>query len=100
MFFTRNEYKDLVVESLEFCQQKKGMEIYAYYFVQHFSKTVDLTIVSKKNGSDVVVNSDYEIIENINLLDYLKSFENERCIVYITVAFGLKSRSTNSSLFW
>lgn len=28
--FTRNEYKDLVVESLEFCQQKKGMEIHAW----------------------------------------------------------------------
>ena len=28
--FTRNEYKDLVVESLEFCQLKKGMEIHAW----------------------------------------------------------------------
>ena len=28
--FTRNEYKDLVVESLEFCQKSKGMEIHAW----------------------------------------------------------------------
>ena len=28
--FTRNEYKDLIVESLEFCQQSKGMEIHAW----------------------------------------------------------------------
>ena len=28
--FTRNEYKDLIVESLQFCQQKKGMEIHAW----------------------------------------------------------------------
>ena len=27
--FTRNEYKDLVLESLEFCQKNKGMEIHA-----------------------------------------------------------------------
>lgn len=27
--FTRNEYKDLIVESLEFCQNNKGMEIHA-----------------------------------------------------------------------
>lgn len=28
--FTRNDYKDLLVESLEFCQEKKGMEIHAW----------------------------------------------------------------------
>ena len=28
--FTRNEYKDLILESLEFCQKKKGMEIHAW----------------------------------------------------------------------
>jgi REP element-mobilizing transposase RayT len=28
--FTRNDYKDIVVESLEFCQKNKGMEIHAW----------------------------------------------------------------------
>jgi len=28
--FTRNEYKDLFIESLEFCQKNKGMEIHAW----------------------------------------------------------------------
>ena len=28
--FTRNEYKDLVIESLEYCRKEKGMEIYGY----------------------------------------------------------------------
>ena len=28
--FTRNEYKDLILESLEFCQHNKGMEIHAW----------------------------------------------------------------------
>ena len=28
--FTRNEYKDLLLESLEFFQQKKGMKIHAW----------------------------------------------------------------------
>lgn len=28
--FTRNEYKDLFLESLEFCQKKKGLEIHAW----------------------------------------------------------------------
>ena len=28
--FTRNEYKDLFLESLQFCQKNKGLEIYAW----------------------------------------------------------------------
>ncbi|MBD3639188.1 MAG: transposase, partial [Crocinitomicaceae bacterium] len=28
--FTRNEYKNIVVDSLEYCQNNKGMEIYAW----------------------------------------------------------------------
>lgn len=28
--FTRNEYKDLFLESLSFCQKEKGLEIHAW----------------------------------------------------------------------
>ena len=28
--FTRNEYKDLFLESLRFCQKEKGLEIHAW----------------------------------------------------------------------
>lgn len=28
--FIRNEYKDLLLDSLKFCQKKKGLELYAY----------------------------------------------------------------------
>ena len=28
--FTRNEYKTILIDSLRFCQQKKGMEIFAW----------------------------------------------------------------------
>lgn len=28
--FTRNEYKDILIDSLSFCQKEKGMEIYAW----------------------------------------------------------------------
>ena len=28
--FTRREYKDIVVASLQYCQQEKGMKIYAW----------------------------------------------------------------------
>ena len=28
--FTRNEYKNILIESLEYCQKDKGMEVFAY----------------------------------------------------------------------
>lgn len=28
--FTRNEYKDIIVESIDFCQKNKGLEIFAW----------------------------------------------------------------------
>ena len=28
--FTRNEYKDIIVESLDFCQKNKGLELFAW----------------------------------------------------------------------
>ena len=28
--FTRQEYKDILIESLHYCQKTKGMEIYAW----------------------------------------------------------------------
>lgn len=28
--FTRNEYRDIIIESLQFCQEKKGLVIYSY----------------------------------------------------------------------
>ncbi len=33
--FTRNIYKDLVIESLRYCQQKKGLEIYGWVIMSN-----------------------------------------------------------------
>ena len=31
--FTRNEYKDLVIDSLHYCQKEKGMEVFAWFIM-------------------------------------------------------------------
>lgn len=68
-----------------------GMEIHAHYFVQYFSKGNDLIIISKRNGSDVVVNCDYKIIKEIVLLDFLKPFEIEKCVVFYNSGSWIES---------
>ncbi len=46
--FTRNEYKDLIVESLEFCQKHKGMEIHAWCIMPNHMHLIFRSIESQK----------------------------------------------------
>lgn len=38
--FTRNEYKDLFLESVRFCQKEKGLEIHAWCIMTSFIQLV------------------------------------------------------------
>jgi putative transposase len=52
--FTRKEYKDIVIESLQHCQREQGLEIYAWCIM---SNHVHLIISAKENNvSDVLGN--------------------------------------------
>lgn len=67
-----------------------GMEIHAKYFVEHFSKDSELTIISNRNGKEVIVNTKYQTIKEILLLDFLKSFENKKCIVFYNSGYWIE----------
>lgn len=67
-----------------------GMEIHAKYFVEHFSKDNELTIISNRNGKDVIVNTNYQTIKEIVLLDFLKPFEKEKCIVFFNSGYWIE----------
>lgn len=50
--FTRNEYKDILLESLRFCQERKGLEIYAWVIMTNH---IHLIISSREgNLSDII----------------------------------------------
>jgi putative transposase len=52
--FTRKEYRDIVIESLQYCQREQGLEIYAWCIM---SNHVHLIISAKENNvSDVLGN--------------------------------------------
>ena len=55
--FTRNEYKDLVIESLEFCQKNKGMEIHAWCIITNH---VHLIFRSIKEQNPVLLLGDFK----------------------------------------
>ena len=46
--FTRNEYKDLFLESLQFCQKNKGLEIHAWCIMTNHVHLVFRSINDQK----------------------------------------------------
>jgi REP element-mobilizing transposase RayT len=49
--FTRNEYKDLFLESLEYCQKNKGLEIHAWCIMSNHVHLVFRSINNQKTRS-------------------------------------------------
>lgn len=50
--FTRNEYKDIVIDSLKYCQKEKGLKIYAWVIMTNHIHLIIGT--SKENLSDIL----------------------------------------------
>lgn len=48
--FTRNEYKDIVLDSLRFCQKEKGMEIFAWCVMTNHVHLVFRSASEQKPG--------------------------------------------------
>jgi len=46
--FTRNLYKDIIVDSLIFCQQKKGMEIIAWCIMTNHAHLIFRSVKGEK----------------------------------------------------
>lgn len=50
--FTRNKYKDILIDSLKFCQQKKGLQIYSWVIMTNHIHLIIGT--NKDNLSDIL----------------------------------------------
>jgi len=46
--FTRNEYKDILIDSLQYCQRKKGMEIYAWCIMTNHVHLIFRSVAGQK----------------------------------------------------
>jgi len=49
--FTRKVYRDIVIDSLRFCQQNKGLEIYAFVIMKYKMKQLSCSFVDCKAGA-------------------------------------------------
>ena len=49
--FTRNEYKDIIIDSLHYCQKEKGMEIFSWCIMTNHLHLVFRSLTEKKPES-------------------------------------------------
>jgi hypothetical protein len=73
--FTRNEYKQIIVNSFDYCRKNKGLELYAYVIMTNHIQMREIAFI--KCGR-----------MRIMLLNYLhQSLRNKNWITYITIRF-------------
>jgi len=91
--FTRQVYRDIVIDSLKYCQQNKGLEIYAYVIM---SNHVHLLARSKNdNLSDIIRDfkrhTSKKIIETIEQLN-----ESRREWLLMIFRYAARGHSRNN----
>ena len=97
--FTRKEYRDIVIESLQHCQQEKGLVIYGWCIM---SNHVHLIISAKENNvSDVLGNfkkyTSKQIIKSI--IEHPGESRREWMLTIFKEAGDKNSRNVNYQ-FW
>ena len=59
-----------------------GMETHAHYFNQYFKDKYELSIISRLEGNDILVDSDYNYIRHIFLDEFLTQFKDEKTVLF------------------
>lgn len=59
-----------------------GMETHAHYFAQYFKNKYELHIISRLDGKDILLNTDYQYVKHITLEDFLPKFKNDKTVLF------------------
>ena|SRR6185312_4792740 len=97
--FTRKEYRDVVIESLKFCQEKKGLIIYGWCIM---SNHLHLIISAKENNvSDVL--KDFKKFTSKKILQAIKDHSGESRKEWVLKIFkdaGRRNSRNSEYQFW
>ena len=98
--FTRNEYKDLVLESLEFCQKNKAMEIHAWCIMTNH---VHLIFRSLENQKPELLLGDFKRFTSSSIIKAIQENPKEIRKEFLLDFFKMeaaKSSNTTNYQFW
>lgn len=94
--FTRPVYKDIVIDSLKFCQEKKGLELYAYVIMPSHIHLIAKT--ENTRGLSPIIQS-FKSFTAKRFLDYIKDHqqpESRREWLLNHFAFNARKNKTHS----
>ncbi len=98
--FTRNEYKDIVIDNLQFNQKEKGMEIYAWCLMTNH---VHLVFKSTKGIKPAILLGNFKRFTSKAILSTIKENPRESRREWLLEQFekaGLKSSNVSKYQFW
>lgn len=98
--FTRNEYKDIIIDSLHYCQREKGMEIFAWCIMTNH---IHLIFRSTKNQKPELLLGDFKRFTSKAIVEAIKNNLRESRRELFLEQFqkaGNKSSNVNKYQFW
>ena len=98
--FTRVEYKNILLESLEFCQKEKGMEIFAWCIMTNH---VHLVFRSVEEAKPEQILGDFKRFTSRKIIDAIRENPKESRKEFLLAKFkehGSKTSNTSRHQFW
>lgn len=97
---TRSEYKDIVLESLRYCQQEKGMEVFAWCIMTNH---MHLVFRSIKGQKPELLLGDFKRFTSNSIVKAIEENPRESRKEWLLEQFrkaGAKSSNVNKYQFW
>jgi len=98
--FTRNEYKDIIIDSLQYCQKEKGMEIYAWCIMTNH---IHLVFRSTKDQKPELLLGDFKRFTSKAIVKAIQDNPKESRKEWLMEQFlkaGIKTSNVNKYQFW
>lgn len=98
--FTRSEYKDILIDSLHYCQQNKGMEVFAWCIMTNH---VHLVFRSANGQKPELLLGDFKRFTSKAIIEAIKSNCRESRKEWLLDQFlkaGTKSSNVEKYQFW
>jgi putative transposase len=98
--FTRDEYRNIIIDSLNYCSKHKGLMVHAYCIMTNH---VHLIISAEKDNNLAFIVRDFKKFTSYKLLDAIKHnpFESKKeWMLWMFERIGSKNTSNERYQFW
>ena len=97
--FTRRDYCDIIIKNLKYCQQHKGMELYAYVIMPSHIHLV----ARNKDGKLNEIIRDFKSLTAKEIIKEILNSSNEsrkEWMLYMFKDYASKQRQNKEYMFW